>query len=95
MARLFAFFCALIGGIAVIAFVGVFLLPVVAGILIAWGVLAFLRPGRSEEVFPPPAEAEEDVPANQAVIDVTAIEVNDEPASTQEPRKAEVDSSSL
>ena len=83
MARLFSFLFALIGGIVVVVLVGTVFLPIVAGILIAWALLAFFGPRRSgkgaETEIPP--EPEDDVPASQAVIDVQAVEVNDaEPA---------------
>ena len=80
MARLLSFLFALIGGIVVIVLVGSVFLPIVAGILIAWALLALFAPRRSgegaETAIPP--EPEDDIPASQAVIDVQAVEVTDE-----------------
>ena len=81
MARLLSFLFALIGGIVVIVLVGSVFLPIVAGILIVWGLLALLSPRRSgegAETEVPPEPEEDDVPASQAVIDVQAVDVTDE-----------------
>ena len=83
MARLLSFLFALIGGIVVVVLVGTVFLPIVAGILIAWGLLALFAPRRSgegaDEEIPPEPE-EDDIPASQAVIDVQAVDVTDEKA---------------
>jgi len=49
MARLLSFLFALIGGIVLIVLVGSVFLPIVAGILIAWALLALFAPRRSGE----------------------------------------------
>lgn len=88
MARLFSFLFALIGGIVLVVLVGSVFLPVIAGILIAWALLVFFAPGRrvtsaDKERF---SEPEDDVPASQAVIDVQAVEVNEEGKSDARDR---------
>ena len=79
MARLLSFLFALIGGIVLVVLVGTVFLPIVAGILIVWGLAALLAPPRSGEGAPDEVpEPEDDVPASQAVIDVQAVDVTEE-----------------
>ena len=85
MARLLSFLFALIGGIVLVVLVGTVFLPIVAGILIVWGLMALLAPSRSGEGAPDEvSEPEDDIPASQAVIDVQAVDVTEEGSSEKD-----------